>query len=285
MRTWTRSSTLVVVVIAGALAPRAQAQQAQQSSDAFDRACIDLLHGKPPKGEQAANALRDACASLMKARTDERIKAEKMRQAQAQAKAQAKVEPGRSAAQPQAGGDVPTAFAQAGEELITTPQHGAMGMGMKRSGEPTGNTLVTNPVGWFTGMGVNAELLHSFQPEFSWLGGLFYAQTQTQNQSVYTLGATAGADWFAIGRNNEGLRLGPRATFSFGRETPGSDATSSRLAVTGEVGYNFIASNGITGEAAFGLGGRVSGDKNNQLSAAIGGEFGPYVKLGLGYSW
>jgi hypothetical protein len=88
-----------------------------------------------------------------------------------------------------------------------------------------------------------------------------------------------------LGQYNSGLRIGPRLDLSFGRESSTSTSTSARLGLTGEVGYNFISTNGITGMAAFGLGGRVAGDKNEQLSSAVGGEFGPYVKLGVGYSW
>jgi hypothetical protein len=98
-----------------------------------------------------------------------------------------------------------------------------------------------------------------------------------------------GVDWFILGQNNEGLRLGPRFDLSFGREANAApetgSATRTRLGITGELGYNFIASNGITGAAAFGLGGRVAGDENKELSSSVGGEFGPYAKLGLGYSW
>jgi hypothetical protein len=35
-----------------------------------------------------------------------------------------------------------------------------------------------------------------------------------------------------------------------------------------------------------GLGGRVAGDSQNQNFASfVGGEFGPYAKIGVGYSW
>ena len=53
-----------------------------------------------------------------------------------------------------------------------------------------------------------------------------------------------------------------------------------------EVGYNFVASNGISGMAAVGLGGRIAGsNKNENFSSFVGGEFGPYLSVGLGYSW
>jgi hypothetical protein len=58
------------------------------------------------------------------------------------------------------------------------------------------------------------------------------------------------------------------------------------MGLGGELGYNFIASNGVTGLLAGGLGGRVAGDdQNDDFESFVGGEFGPYVKVGLGFSW
>jgi hypothetical protein len=286
----------LMAVAALALAGRAVGQQApaagQATSDAFERACVDLFHGKAPKGgPKAIDALRDACSELAKARTEQTRQLEAQKQALAQAKAQQRlaqsqqVQPqaGKSAAQVQPGTSALAAFTQAGNELVGNKPKGMMGM--QRSGQPFSTTVSTNPVGWFTGIGVNADLARSFEPQFSWIGGAHYSQSAATSNSLYTLGFLGGIDWFIIGQHNEGLRVGPRADFSFGRETSGSSSTSSRLGITGEVGYNFIASNGITGQAAFGLGGRVTGDKNTELSSGAGGEFGPYVKLGVGYSW
>jgi hypothetical protein len=275
--------------------PQGAPAKAAEASGAFDRACMDLVQGKAPKDAQAIDALRDACAKLMKARSeDERRRAEarqhqlqlqeqlRQQQAEARIQQQAKVQPGKSAAAVPAGESVPTAFEQAGSELMGATPRGLMGY--RRNGEPFQNTVSTNVVGWFTGVGVNAELTHSFMREFSWIGGAHYSQSAATSNSIYTLGFGAGADWFIIGRNNAGLRVGPRLDYSFGREEAGGP-TKSRLGLTGEVGYNFLASNGITGSAAFGLGGRIAGDANSQLSSGAGGEFGPYVKLQAGFSW
>jgi hypothetical protein len=288
----------VVAAAVLALASRAVAHQTavQATSDAFDRACVDLIHGKAPKGEQATDALRDACAALMKARGEEHRRVEPQRQEQAQLQSkqpraqggQSTAQAGQSAAQVQPGESALAAFALAGNELVGGSPRGATGM--RRTGQPFASTLTTNPVGWFTGIGVNAEYLRSFVPQFSWTAGAHYSQANATDTSLYTLGVLGGIDWFIIGQHNEGLRVGPRLDFSFGREAITDDATAGtdtrgRLGLAGEVGYNFIATNGITGGASFGLGGRVAGDKNEELSSGVGGEFGPYVKLGAGYSW
>jgi hypothetical protein len=270
--------------------PAASGATAQATSDAFERACVDLIHGKTPKGQRATDALRDACASLMKARTEDRAQAERQRQARAAMRAQASAQGsgstqgGQSAAQVEPGESALAAFVAAGNELVGARPRGMMGM--RRSGEPFSSTLVTNPVGWFTGIGVNAELARPFREKFSWTAGAHYSQANATDTSLYTLGVLAGTDWFILGQNNEGFRVGPRLDYSFGREaTPGGNETRQRLGLAGELGYNFIATNGITGEAAFGVGGRIAGDKNTELSSSVGGDFGPYVKLGVGYSW
>jgi hypothetical protein len=271
---------------------RAQDAQQQTTSDAFDRACVDLLHGRMPEGERAIRALKDACANLMAGLADERIDAEKQSQEQATAReqlrqlAEGRVQPGRAAGQVQSGQGVRAAFEQAGSELVD-PRRRTTGMGMRERG-PVGYTLVTNPFGWFNGLGVNAELYGAFKDasRFSWVAGARYSNTDATNGTASTFGAMAGVDLFVIGRNNEGLRIGPRAEVAAGREKFQGSTTYGRLGLSGEVGYNFIATNGITGLLAAGVGGRVSGDeKNDEFASFVGGEFGPYLKAGLGFSW
>lgn len=273
------------------------------SSDAFDRACVDLLHGKTPQGERAIKTLRDACASLMSGRADERIDAEKRRQqqlaAQEQLRLQAEgranpaspaqpgsVEPGQATAQPQPGTGVLAAFGVAASELGSSSRRTtAMGM---RSGGPVGYSVVTNPFGYFNGLGANAEIYGAIggAPKFSWVGGARYSRTDASNGTASTFGALGGVDWFIVGRNNEGFRVGPRVEVAAGREDFQGGTTFARMGLGGELGYNFIASNGITGLAAAGLGGRVAGDsQNDDFASFVGGEFGPYAKIAVGFSW
>jgi hypothetical protein len=269
-----------------------QAGSTAQTSDAFDRACIDLLHGRMPQGEKAIKSLRDACSNLMSGRVDERLDAERKRQEQLQARRQLQamaqgqqVEAGQSSAQPQQGQGVLAAFGQAASELTGGQRTKALGM---RPRGPVSYMLVTNPVGWFGGLGVNAELFGTFQdaPRFSWVAGARYSATDASNGTASTFGAEAGADFFAIGGHSEGLRIGPRLEVAAGRERFQGSTTFARLGLGGEVGYNFIATNGISGLAAVGVGGRVAGDsQNDSFASFVGGEFGPYAKVGIGYAW
>ena len=299
---WMKVGAMVVALGAGATA-RAQGAQAEATSPAFEQACVDLIHGRvPPGGEGAIKTLRSACAGLMDARTSERAAAEERAAAQRElaraegaspAAAQGtgagpgqpgvQVQPGRSNAAPQQGTGVLAAFEQAGRELAG-PSRG-VAMGMKRNGGPVGFTLLTNPIGWFNGVGINAEAFGSILPKVSWVGGARYSSTDATNGNATTFGVEGGADYFIIGRNNEGLRVGPRVEVAFGRESFQSGTNFGWLGMSGEVGYNFIATNGITGAVAGGLGGRISGHKRENFASFTGGEFGPYLKLGVGYSW
>jgi hypothetical protein len=297
-------ATTALALASGALAQQSSGggagrTQAPGTSAAFDKACMDLLQGKTPKDPDAIEALRSACAKLMKTRSEnqlrsqqaqiqraqqlEQIRAEQEALRQQQQQLSKGVKPGQSAAPVQPGESVPAAFSRAGQELVGATPRGMMGF--RRNGQPFQNTISTNTIGWFTGgIGINAELLHAFEQKWSWTAGAAYNQAAVSSANVYNLGFLGGVDYFIIGQNNAGLRLGPRFDVSFGRETAGAGVTA-RLGITGEVGYNFLASNGITGSGAFGLGGRVAGSSNDQLSSGAGGEFGPYVKLNVGFSW
>lgn len=271
------------------------------TSDLFERACIDLLHGRTPQGERAIESLKDACADLMAARAEDRIEAEQLREARermAAAQQQQRLagegtgsgrggqlEPARGTGQPEQGMGILAGFESAAGELVGRGR--SQPMGYRGSGGPITSTLVTNPVGWFDGLGVNAELHRSFEPKFSWVGGARYANADVSNGTASTFGAMAGVDWYVLGRNNEGLRIGPRIEVAAGREDiAGEDTTFARMGLGGEIGYNFVASNGLTALVAGGLGGRVAGDEQNEdFASFVGGEFGPFLKLGLGYSF
>lgn len=292
---------LGVVLALASIAPAqgAAPKGAPGKSGAFEQACTDLLHGKlPPGGAKAVDSLRKACEGLMDARTQAQRDAEEQaqaRQALAAPQQPAKATPGGTGAGAAPAGEAKTtaaadqgtgvgaAFEQAGSELMG-PKRGAA-MGMKRGGQRVGFTLTTNPVGWFTGLGVNAELFGRLLPNLSWVGGAQYSRTEATNGTVDTVGIEGGADYFLIGKNNEGLRVGPRMELAFGRESFQTSTNFAWLGLSGEIGYNFIATNGITGMVSAGFGGRIAGDKQENFSSLTGGELGPYAKVGIGYSW
>src|SRR5512144_1271658 len=176
MRTIVWVAILLVAGVAGAQqdqgGSRARAgndRAAAPTSDAFDRACVDMLNGRMPKDEKAIRTLKDACANLMSGRADERLDTIKQRQAQQQAREQLRlaaegrpsnVQAGQSSAQPQQGEGVLAAFGQAAGELSGRSPSRAPGM---LGGGPASWSLFTNPVGWFTGLGINAVLFHAFE--------------------------------------------------------------------------------------------------------------------------
>ena len=58
------------------------------------------------------------------------------------------------------------------------------------------------------------------------------------------------------------------------------------LGLAGEVGYNFVATNGLAASVAGGFGGQIAGDDQNQeVQNFTGGDYGPYLSLNLGYAW
>ncbi len=267
------------------------------TSDAFDRACADMLNGRMPADPKAIQTLKDACANLVSGRADERLDAIRQRQQQQAAREQlrqaaegrqASVQPGQSSAPAQQGQGVLAAFGQAAGELTGRGQRPAPGM---LSREPAAWTLFTNPIGWFSGLGVNAQLFHALEdaPKFSWVAGARYAAADATNGTASTFGLMGGADFFLLGQDNAGLRIGPRLEFAAGQERFGTGSntnTFARLGLSGEIGYNFLATNGISATAALGLGGRIAGsNRNENFSSFVGGEFGPYLSVGIGYSW
>ena len=290
-----RGVVWALALVAASAQAQGQAQGKGQSSNAFDRACIDLLEGKTPQGEKAITALKDACANLMSGRAQDKIDAEQRRKQQRAAQealrlqAEGRVQPQQSSAQPQQGQDIPAAFGAAAGEMVGTKKK--VPLGMRSNGRPVDYLLVTNPVSWFTGLGINATLFGALgdAPKFSWVGALRYSATDTSDGSTIGFGAMAGLDYFFIGQHNEGLRLGPRLEIAGGRErfsSTSSTSTFGRLGLAGELGYNFIASNGVSALAAVGLGGRVTGSSShNNFSSFIPGDFGPYVSLGIGFGW
>jgi hypothetical protein len=219
------------------------------------------------RGELAGDAtLRSQCAAMLRSNG-------------------APVEPGVSREGATAGQSVQAAFTSAGRELVGRGEKAPLGM---RRGGPSANMLTTNPVGWFNGIGVNATYSRALErfDKISWVGQARYSRTSGSNGNVTAFGLGGGADYYLMGRNNEGLRIGPRLSTSFGSEDFGGETSFGMVGLSGEIGYNFVATNGLAASAYGGFGGRVAGDdQNEEWEDFTGGEFGPYVGLGLGYAW
>ncbi len=230
------------------------------------QACIALMNGQAPQGMDASS-LREQCTALILGSGP--ANASSAREA------------------PTPGSDVRAAFEQAGGELVGRSARPPAGLGTSVRG-PTRSLVTTNPLGWFSGLGVNATLSRSVAsfPKLSWIASARYARANASNGNVTTVGLGTGADLFVFGRNNEGLRIGPRLDLSFGTETFRGGTTYGRLGASGELGYNFVATNGISALAAVGLGGRIVGDSQNEsFTSFTGGEMSPYLKLGIGYAF
>lgn len=271
MRAVQRVAAVAVVVLASV----ARAQEAGTTTQApgggagggdLGEACFDLLNGQQPAGD--ADTVRSQCAAVLRRGLEQRS-------------AEASV--GRAGVAE--GEGTRAAFSQARDELLGRGDRPA-GMGMTSRG-PVRNTLMTNPLGWFSGLGVNVEFSRPFPfQKLSWIAAARYSRTNASDGAVTSFGLGAGADFFLIGRNNEGLRIGPRLEAAFATQSIQGTTNFGRLGASGEVGYNFVAGNGLTAAVAGGIGGRLAGDRQNEsVSSFTGGEMGPYVKLGAGYSW
>jgi hypothetical protein len=278
--TWRVSVVAAALLASGAA--RAQSAQQQQAQQAQQQA--------PPAGQAAAadaQALAGRCEALIRGELAGDAALQSQCATLVRTAANGGVEPGVAREGPSAGQSVGAAFTTAGSELFGQGQKQPMGM---RSGGSTKNLLQTNPLGWFTGLGVNASYSRAFDglDKVSWVGQARYSSTDSSTGTATTFGVGAGLDWFFYGRNNEGLRIGPRLSGAFGTEDVGTGGTTSfgRLGLSGELGYNFIASNGLAASVAGGVGGRIAGDEENEDFASFtGGEFGPYLQLGVGYGW
>lgn len=150
------------------------------------------------------------------------------------------------------------------------------------------NSVTTNPLGLIFGDGLNLQISHSLWPKLSVVAGARYSRTRSDVGALTQFGLQGGADWYLIGQNNEGLRLGPRLDLGWGVDSIANQAGGfGGLGLAGELGYDWIASNGMTVGLAGGLRGVVAAGTNVNVLGAYGGtrNFGPYGRLNVGYSW
>lgn len=244
---------------------------ARERADRISQSCKDLRESckQFERGSPSAQTCKEAVDSCQ--------------QAERAAREQAKSE--YQAAQQDQGVDfgVGGSLQEAGGALQGRPApqpRGTLG-----SGKEVGNSLTMDPIGLFIGEGINLTYWRPVSPKVTLLGAARYSRIDVrENGSTTSAGITVGGDYFMIGANNEGFRIGPRVEAGVGGETFGESDVSGSLGLGGELGYNWIAANGITAGLAAGLRGKVAGStlSGDRPSTAA---FGPYGRLNIGYSW
>ena len=166
-------------------------------------------------------------------------------------------------------------------EAAVRGKQSPLAMGELRDGREVRNTIQTSATGLFLGQGVNATFERSFSEKFSGALGASFSRTRAADGALTAFDALAGVDWFIIGQHNEGLRLGPRVDVGFGSNTVGQDDNFASVGVAAELGYNWIASNGITAGAHAG----IHGQAGSEINGGGTGSWGPYGSVNVGYSW
>ena len=156
-----------------------------------------------------------------------------------------------------------------------------LAMGELRDGSNVRNTIQTSATGLFLGQGVNATFWRSFSEKFSGALGASFSRTRAADGALTAFDALVGVDWFVLGQHNEGLRLGPRVDVGLGSNTVGQDSSFASIGIAGELGYNWIASNGITAGAA----GGIHGQTGSKINGVGTGSWFPYGTVNVGYSW
>jgi hypothetical protein len=148
------------------------------------------------------------------------------------------------------------------------------------------NSITGNAIGLFMGDGVNADYARAIEGRLAGVVAARFSRTDSSAGQATKYGFSAGADYFLLGRNNEGLRVGPRLNFDFSTAEAGdTDADGGRLGAAAEAGYNWISTRGLTAQAALGWEERLAGAVHSDDDGDRGSRDGAYVKVNLGYSW
>lgn len=160
--------------------------------------------------------------------------------------------------------------------------------GMTNRGEIS-STVTTDALGLIAGDGLNATLSYSFTPKISGVAGAEYSRTSAGAAGAVTkFGVRTGADYFILGKNNEGLRIGPRLELGLGGSSLGDGGGFANLGAGAEVGYNWISSRGLTAGAGLGMRGLIGGGAANsgdEDGNFLDNDLGAYGSVNLGYSW
>jgi hypothetical protein len=153
--------------------------------------------------------------------------------------------------------------------------------GFLKDGDRVRNTVTTDPVNMVLGEGLNLQYSRPLSPKISGVAQAHFSRTRAAEGSLTNLGVAAGADFYIIGQNNEGLKIGPKVEVGMGAETIGDNSAFGAYGVSGEVGYDWIASNGLSAGLGAGVRTRIGigGESARQVNVS------PLVKLNVGYSW
>ncbi|HET9599001.1 MAG TPA: hypothetical protein VFP65_25740 [Anaeromyxobacteraceae bacterium] len=261
--------------------PQAQSPTASTQSGGAARcadpcaACMAKIQGTGSSAEAAS--CPNACSAC-----------DRLRASGGQAQA------GQSSAQAQPGPDVTASLDNVGQSVSNSVNSAAAEVkqnfgqasdrGLQGIG-PRENTLVTDAIGTFTGEGVNVEYQRPLAEKISGVVGAHYSHTDAVGGAATVFGFTLGGDYFLVGSRNQGLRIGPRAGLDFGGVSANDDTNfDAQIGLAGELGYNWMGRSGVTLELATGLGGRVGGSVGG-LNDRFGGDWGPYLRANLGWSW
>jgi hypothetical protein len=287
----------------GALA-LATAASAQSNSQSNGQICLEpcQLCMQKIQGGASGGVYDKACAQCDEQRTSARQQesqasgptAQRSQQQMKGSSSGAVASQGSS--QPSAGSDVRASLDQAARTLSNAANGAASDVsgradqfqrqqGMASMGGGRTNTLITDVVGTFTGQGLNVEYQRPIAERISGVVGANYSRATSTTGDLTTFGGEVGADYFPFTYAGQGFRVGPRLALSFGRESVDHTRYLTDFGLGGEAGYNWQLSSGLSLQLAAGLGGRIGGALTSGLDTKLGGDFGPYGKINVGWSW
>ncbi len=259
----------------------ASASRSKAGNDELRSACADMVRAQARRPQASAERSLAAKGSPIESACADMIKQD------AQASIQrGEVAPGREV-RASMGQNVGVVGQRTATEGNAIQQAGSELLGL-RQGRPADvtNTLTTDPVGLFGGEGVNAQLSHVYNDDISLIAQGRFSRTNAMTGSLTVFGFGVGFDYYLLGGRNQGLRVGPRADLDFGRDNvTATGETFTRLGIAGEVGYNWVASNGISAMVGGGLDLRLAGALQDNVALHGSGDLSPYLRLGVGYSW
>jgi hypothetical protein len=285
----------------GALA-LATAASAQNNSQSNGQICLEpcQLCMQKIQGGGSGGVYDNACAQCDQQRTSARQQGNQASGPAAQSHQAQGTGSGAMASQgssqPTPGSDVRASLDQAGRTLSKAASGAASDasgradqfqrqQAMASAGGARLNTIITDVVGTFNGQGLNVEYQRPIADRIVGVVGANYSRATSTTGDLTTFGGEVGADYFPFTYAGQGFRVGPRLALNFGRESVDNTRYLTDFGLGGEAGYNWQLSSGLSFQLAAGLGGRIGGALTSGLDTKLGGDFGPYGKINIGWSW